>query len=103
MHSEVGHSSILHIVRNIRDNMEFLELAGGGTHQPCSDACSDARRGGRTQVDEAEDDALWPHSETRKGTRGVTLPAGALKKKQNKNENKFKLYSGGNLLYSNLF
>jgi hypothetical protein len=63
--------------------MEFLEFSGGGTHQPFSDA----RRGGRTQVDEAEDDALWPHSETRKGTRGVTLPAGALKKKQNKNEN----------------
>ena len=38
-----------------------------------------------------------------KRTRGANLPAGALKKKQNKNENKFKLYSGGNLLYSNLF
>ena len=36
--------------------MEFLEFSGGGTHQPFSDA----RRGGRTQVDEAEDDALWP-------------------------------------------
>ena len=58
MHREVGHSNMLHIVRNIRDNMEFLELPGGGTHQPFSDA----RRGGRTQVDEAEDDALWPHS-----------------------------------------
>ena len=45
MHSEVGHSNMLHIVRNIRDNMEFLELSGGGTHQPFSDA----RRGGRTQ------------------------------------------------------
>ena len=44
MHREVGHSSMLHIVRNIRGNMEFLELPGGGTHQPFSDA----RRGGRT-------------------------------------------------------
>ena len=44
MHREVGHSSMLHIVRNIRENMEFLELPGGGTHQPFSDA----RRGGRT-------------------------------------------------------
>ena len=35
-------------------NMEFLELPGGGTHQPFSDA----RRGGRTQVDEAEDDLI---------------------------------------------
>ena len=34
MHREVGHSNMLHIVRNIRDNMEFLELPGGGTHQP---------------------------------------------------------------------
>ena len=54
MHREVGHSSMLHILRNIRDNMEFLELPGGGTHQPFSDA----RRGGRTQVDEAEDDLV---------------------------------------------
>ena len=38
MHREVGHSSMLHIVQNIRDNMEFLELPGGGTHQPFSDA-----------------------------------------------------------------
>ena len=29
MHREVGHSSMLQIVRNIRDNMEFLELPGG--------------------------------------------------------------------------
>ena len=35
-------------------NMEFLELPSGGTHQPFSDA----RRGGRTQVDEAEDDLI---------------------------------------------
>ena len=54
MHREVGHSNMLHIVRNIRDNMEFLELPGGGTHQPFTDA----RRGGRTQVDEAEDDLI---------------------------------------------
>ena len=32
MHREVGHSNMLQIVRNIRDNMEFLELPGGGTH-----------------------------------------------------------------------
>ena len=55
MHREVGHSNMLHIVRNIRDNMEFLELPGGGTHQPFSDA---RRSGGRTQVDEAEDDLI---------------------------------------------
>ena len=37
MHREVGHNSMLQIVRNIRDNMEFLELPGGGTHLslPC--------------------------------------------------------------------
>ena len=32
MHREVGHCNILQIVRNIRDNMEFLELPGGGSH-----------------------------------------------------------------------
>ena len=37
MHREVGHSSMLQIVRNIRDNMEFLDLPGGGTHQPSSE------------------------------------------------------------------
>ena len=30
MHREVGHCSMLQIVRNIRGNMEFLELPGGG-------------------------------------------------------------------------
>ena len=34
---EVGHSSMLRIVRNIRENMEFLELPGCGTHQPSSE------------------------------------------------------------------
>ena len=34
MHREVGHNNMLQIVRNIRDNMEFLELPGGGMHQP---------------------------------------------------------------------
>ena len=34
--------------------MGFLELPGGGTHQPSSDA----RRGGRTQVDKADDDLI---------------------------------------------
>ena len=32
MHREVGHCNMLQIVRNIRDNMEFLELPGGGSH-----------------------------------------------------------------------
>ena len=52
MHREVGHSNMLQIVRNIRDNMEFLELPGGGTHQPFSVT----RHSGQTQVDEVEDD-----------------------------------------------
>ena len=51
MHREVGHSNMLQIVRNIRDNMEFLELPGGGTHQPVSAT----RHSRRTQVDEVED------------------------------------------------
>ena len=47
MHREVWHSSMLQIVQNIRDNMEFLELPGGGT-----------RHNGRAQVDEVEDDLI---------------------------------------------
>ena len=54
MHREVGHSSMLQIVRNIRGNMEFLELPGGGTHQPSSET----RHSGRAQVDEVEDDLI---------------------------------------------
>ena len=54
MHREVGHSNMLQIVRNIRDNMEFLELPGGGTHQPFSAT----RHSGQTQVDEVEDDLI---------------------------------------------
>ena len=58
MHREVGHSNMLQIgsaiVRIIRDSMEFLELPGGGTHQPFSAT----RHSGRTQVDEAEDDPI---------------------------------------------
>ena len=40
MHREVGNSSMLHIVRNIRDHMELLELPGGGTYQPSSETGS---------------------------------------------------------------
>ena len=54
MHREVGHSNMLEIVRNIRDNMEFLELPGGGTHHPSSET----RHCGRAQVDEVEDDLI---------------------------------------------
>ena len=54
MHREVGHSNMLQIVRNIRDNMEFLELPGGGTHQPSSET----QHSGRAQVDEVEDDLM---------------------------------------------
>ena len=54
MHREVGHSNMLEIVRNIRDNMEFLELPGGGTHHPSSET----RHSGRAQVDEVEDDLI---------------------------------------------
>ena len=32
MHREVGHCNMLQILRNIRDNMEFLELPGGGSY-----------------------------------------------------------------------
>ena len=80
MHSEVGHSNMLHIVRNIRDNMEFLELSGGGTHQPFSDA----RRGGRTQVDEAEDDALWPLRNSKRNTWRNSPRGGAEKEAKQK-------------------
>ena len=41
-------------MRNIRDNMEFLELPGGGTHHPSSET----RHSGRAQVDEVEDDLI---------------------------------------------
>ena len=41
---QMMHSSMLQIVRNIRDNMEFLELPGGGMHQPSSET----RHSGRT-------------------------------------------------------
>ena len=51
MHREVGHNNMLHIVRNIRDNMEFLELPDGGTHQPSSETL----HSGRAQADEVED------------------------------------------------
>ena len=54
MHREVGYSNMLHIVRNIRDIMEFLELPGGGTHQPSLET----RYSGRAQVDEVEDHAI---------------------------------------------
>ena len=54
MHREVGHNNMLQIVRNIRDNMEFLELPGGGTHQPSSET----RHSGRAQADEVEDDLI---------------------------------------------
>ena len=52
MHREVGHNNMLKIVRNIRDNMEFLELPGGGAHQPSSET----RHSERAQADEVEDD-----------------------------------------------
>ena len=54
IHREVGHSSMLQIVLNTRDNMELLELPGGGTHQPSSET----RHSGRAQVDEVEDDLI---------------------------------------------
>ena len=46
MHREVGHSNMLQIVRNIRENMDLLELPGAGTHQPSSET----RHSGRAQV-----------------------------------------------------
>ena len=52
MHREVGHSSMLQI--DVRDNMGFLELPGGGTHP----SFSATRHSGRAQVDEAEDDLI---------------------------------------------
>ena len=54
MHREVGHNNMLQIVRNIRDNMEFLELPGGGMHQPSSET----RHSGRSPADEVEDDLI---------------------------------------------
>jgi len=32
LHREVGHGNMLQIVRNIRDDMEFLELPEGGKY-----------------------------------------------------------------------
>ena len=52
MHREVGHSSMFQVVRNIRDNMEFLELPDGGTHQPYFAV----PRNRWAQVDEFDDD-----------------------------------------------
>ena len=52
MHREVGHFSTLSIVRNIRDNMEFLELPGGGSHQ----SPTGARRTGGARAVEFDDD-----------------------------------------------
>ena len=54
MNREVGHSNMLHIMRTIRDNMEFLELPGGGAHQPSSET----RHSGRAQADEVDDDLI---------------------------------------------
>ena len=42
------------IVRYIRDNMEFLELPGGGMHH----SFPAERFGGRGRVDEVEDDLV---------------------------------------------
>ena len=73
MHREVGHSSMLQIVRNIRDNMEFLELPGGGTHQPSSET----RHSGRAQVDEVEDGLMRPRPPSRpRGPRLRSLAYG---------------------------
>ena len=57
MHREVGHNNMLQIVRNIRDNMEFLELPGGGTYRPSSET----QHSGRVQVDEVDDDLISFH------------------------------------------
>ena len=54
MHREVGHCNMLQIVRNIRDNMEFLELPGGGSHQPSTGV----RRTGGARAVEFEDDFI---------------------------------------------
>ena len=55
MHREVGHCNMLQIVRNIRDNMEFLELPGGGSY-PSS---AGARHNGGAQAVELEDDLVF--------------------------------------------
>ena len=52
---EVGHCNMLQIVRNIRDNMEFLELPGGGSY-PSS---AGARHNGGAQAVELEDDLVF--------------------------------------------
>ena len=54
MHREVGHCNMLQIVRNIRDNMEFLELPGGGSRQPSTGV----RHTGGAQAVELEDDLV---------------------------------------------
>ena len=54
MHREVGHCSILQILRNTRGNMGFLELPGGGSHQPPTGA----RRTGGARAVEFNDDFI---------------------------------------------
>ena len=54
MHREVGHCNMLLIVWNIRDDMEFLELPGGGSHQPSTGV----RRTGGARAVEFEDDLI---------------------------------------------
>ena len=70
MQREVGHSSTLRIVRNVRDNMEFLELLGCGVHQ----SFPAERRGGRGQVGKGGDDLVsfrepGTRAQGRKGNR----------------------------------
>ena len=54
MHREVGHCNMLQIVRNIRDNMEILELPGGGSYQPSTGV----RYTGGARAVELEDDLI---------------------------------------------
>ena len=70
MHREVGHCNMLQIVRNIRDNMEFLELPGGGSY-PSS---AGARHNGGAQAVELEDDLFFFRDPGhRAGPRGWVL------------------------------
>ena len=83
MHREVGHSSMLQIVRNIRGNMEFLELPGGGTHQPSSET----RHSGRAPVDKVEDDLISFHDPGHRAQATEPAPGGSIEEPRVRNTN----------------
>ena len=65
------------IARNIRDNMEFLELPGGGRCQLSSvQSFSATQHSGWTQVDEVEGDLTFLDRDPRPTGHGSTRGTG---------------------------